>query len=237
MKKMTPLIVAALAVSAGSAFADFEAEYVGIHGLGTVHIDNTASGGSINHDFAAGQLEFAYTNSANDGGQRGNGQFASGSFNTFCIELQNIAPGAHVYDVDSISNGPNPAPGAGGPAYDSADEAEVNAVVAAAIRLGWINADLSRNAGTDVQMAAIQGQIWKVVLDNSVVTGNFVVGTEMAVLAAEVANDPTATVPLLRAMLNADSQDQLYIVPLPTAAFAGLITLGGLGGISRLRRR
>ena len=237
MKKTTLIVAAALAATPLSALADFEAEFVELHGLGTVHIDNTGSGGVVNQDFAAGQLEFAYTNSVTDGGQRGNGQFSGGTFRTFCIELQNVQNGANVYDVDSIQNDPNPSPGAGGPAYDAADEAEVHAVVAAAIRLGWINEDLSANSATDIQLAAIQGQIWKVVLDNSVVTGNFSVGTQMGILETEAASDPTATVGLLRAMLNADSQDQLYIVPLPTAAFAGLITLGGLAGMKRIRRK
>ena len=56
-------------------------------------------------------------------------------------------------------------------------------------------------------------------------------------LEAEIALDPNATMPNLRAMLNADTQDQLYIIPLPTAVFAGLLTLGGMGGYSRMRRR
>jgi len=237
MKKTTVITIAALAASSTFAMADFEADYVDLTGAGTVHIDNTGSGGFVDQDFAAGHLEFAYTNSMADGGERGAGQFASGSFNTFCIELQNVRNGARVYDVANISDGPNPAPGAGGPAYDAADQAEVHAVIAAAIRLGWINGDLSAASATNHQLAGIQGQIWAVVLDNSVVTGNGQVGIEMLALQAEIAMDPTAGVAGLRAMLNADSQDQLFIVPLPTAAFAGLMTLGGLAGFSRIRRR
>lgn len=237
MKKCTVISIAAILASSATALADFEATYLGLTTGGTVHIDNTASGGFVNQDFAAGQLEFAYTNGTNDGGERGAEQFRSGSFKTFCIELQNVRTGDNVYDVNSIDNAPNPSPGAGGPAYDAADEAEVNAVIAAAVRLGWINNDLSANSATNTQLSAIQGQLWKVVLDNSVVTGNFAVGTEMANLQAEIANAPSATVAGLRAMLNADSQDQLFVVPLPTAAFAGLISLGGLAGFSRIRRR
>jgi len=78
--------------------------------------------------------------------------------------------------------------------------------------------------------------IWKVVLDEAVVTGNGSVATEMAALQVEIDMDPSATVSGLVAMLNADSQDQLFIVPLPTAAFAGLMMLGGLAGAKRLRR-
>lgn len=235
MKRNTVITVAALAASAGLAMADFDAAYVGLTGVdNSIHIDNTGTGGFVNQDFNAGHLEFAYSGA----GDRGGDQFAGGSFNTFCIELQQITGGVHTYGVDSIENAPNPAPGAGGPAYDAADESEVHAVVAAAIRLGWITDDLTAGANvSNDRLAAIQGQIWKVVLDDAVVTGNGSVGTEMAALVAEIANDSTARVHRLRAMLNADTQDQLFIVPLPTAAFAGLMTLGGLAGFSRLRRR
>ena len=232
--KKTTIICAAIATLSGSALAGFDAEHTSLTGVsGGVHIDNTGSGGFINFDFDAGHNNFVYTDV---GGQRGGGQFAGGSFSTFCIELQNTLSGSRSYDVTDIHNSPNPSPGNGGPQYDMADEAEVNAVVAAAVRLGWINSDLSAAAASNTQLAAIQGQIWKVVLDEAVVTGNGAVATEMAALQAEIAMDPSATVSGLVAMLNANTQDQLFIVPLPTAAFAGLLTLGGLAGVKRLRR-
>ena len=189
MKTSTVIVAAAIVASSGMAMADFDASYMGRTGSGTIHIDNTGTGGFINQNFNGGHLEFEYTDV---GGQRGSGQFSGGSFSTFCIELQDIQNGPHTYDVDAISNGPNPAPGVGGPAYDSADEAEVHAVVAAAISLGWLNGDLSAGASaTDTRMTAIQGQIWKVLFDEAVVTGNGTVGTEMAALAAEIALNPT----------------------------------------------
>ncbi len=223
-----------LASATGVAVAGFDAEFTGLTGVaGAINIDNTGTGGFINLDFDAGHNNFDYVG----GGDRGAGQFAGGSFSTFCIELQNTLSGTRSYDVTGIQNSPNPSPGNGGPQYDSADEAEVHAVVAAAIRLGWINSDLSAGANaTNDRLAAIQGQIWKVVLDLAVVTGNGTVGSEMAALQSEVDNDPSATVAGLRAMLNADTQDQLFVVPLPTAALAGLLTLGGLAGVKRLRR-
>jgi hypothetical protein len=235
MKATTAMMISGIIAASGIAFADFEATHIGLTGVTDgVHINN---GGFVNQDFDAGHLEFEYTNGVGDGGERGGGQFSGGSFSSFCIELQQISSGPRSYAVDSIRNGPNPASGAGVPAYDAADEAEVNAVVAAAIRLGWINNDLSAASASNTQLAAVQGQIWKMVLDNSVVTGNGAVAIEMAVLQAEIANDPFAVVRNLNAMLNADTQDQLFIVPLPTAAFAGLFTMVGLGGLSRIRRR
>ncbi len=233
MKKT--MIISVMLAAAGAAHAGFDAEYTGMNGVdGGVNINNTGTGGFINLNFDAGHNNFNYTDV---GGDRGAGQFSGGSFSTFCIELQNTLGGSRSYDVTGIQNSPNPSPGNGGPQYDSADEAEVHAVVAAAIRLGWINDDLSAGANaTNTRLAAIQGQIWKVVLDLAVVTGNGSVGTEMAALQSEITNDPSATVAGLRAMLNANSQDQLFVVPLPTAALAGLLTLGGFAGIKRLRR-
>lgn len=228
------IAIAAIVLASGNAIAGFEADWVTLQGLNdSIRIDNTGFGGVLNDTFNAGHFIFEYTDV---GGDRGIGQFAGGTFATFCIELQGIANGSQSYEIDSIRNAPDPSPGLGG-AYDSADEAEVNAVVAAAIRLGWINSDLSLNAASNHQLAAIQGMIWKVVLDEAVVTGeNATVASHMATLQAEIDLDPNATVDHLRAMVSADSQDQLYIVPLPTAAFAGLITLAGIGGYKRIRR-
>jgi hypothetical protein len=232
MKKSTLITIAALAVSSGMASAAFDAKFIGLTGVNNaIHIDN---GGFVDQDFNAGYLTYEYVGP----GQRGSGQYESGQFSGFCIELQSISGGTQTYVVDDIKNAPDPVGGAGEDAYDLADQNEVMAVVAAAIRLGWIQSDLSAGANvTNKRLAAIQGKIWEAVLDGSTVTANAVVLTEWNDLTAEIANDPNATVNNLRAMLNADTQDQLFIVPLPTAALAGLMTLGGLAGFSRIRRR
>ncbi len=225
-------------MSSGFAVAGFDATYLGRTGVdAAIQIDNTGTGGFVNQSFGAGHLGFAYTDV---GGDRGAGQFSGGSFNTFCIELQNILGTEQSYEVDSIENGPNPEIGAGGPAYDAADAAEVNAVVAAAISMGWLNNDLSANSATNAQLAGIQGMIWKMVLDDAVVeaaAGQTDVATAMSDIQNHLDNNTWGSVNGLRAMLNANTQDQLFVVPLPTAALAGLITLGGLAGFSRLRRR
>jgi len=229
------IALAAIVLFSGSAFAGFDVNYLGRHGVNnSIRIDNTGSGGVINQLYGAGHMEFEYTDM---GGDRGIGQFSGGTFKTFCIELQNVRSGSQSYEIDSIQNAPNPSPGAGGDGYDAADEAEVHAVVAAAIRLDWINDDLSLNSATNAQLAAIQGLIWKSVLDNSVVTAEVAsVASAMSALQDEVDMDPAARVYALQAMISADSQDQLFIVPLPSAAFAGLMTLAGIGGYKRLRR-
>ena len=224
----------ALVCASGSALAGFDADFLFLQGVNnSIRIDNTGTGGSINDTFNAGQFMFEYTDV---GGDRGLGQFAGGTFGTFCIELQQVAPGSTTYDIANVRNAPNPQPGLGG-AYDAADEAEVEAVVAAAMRLGWLNSDLSNAGASNAQLAAIQGMIWKAVLDEAVVSAEDAsVATQMTALQDEIDNDPSASVADLRAMVSADSQDQLFIVPLPTAALAGLITLAGIGGVKRLRR-
>lgn len=227
--------VAAVVLASGSALAGFEAEQTDFFGHNlAIHIDNTGTGGVINEAFNAGQWIFEYSDAPGD---RGLGQFSGGTFETFCIELQSIQNGDVNYDIDSITNSPNPSGGAGQGPYDSADAAEVEHVLASAVTLGWINWDLSNNGMTKSQASAIQGMIWKVVFDNAIVTAARAdVGADMALLQAQMDLDPAARLDNVRAMLNADSQDQLFIVPLPTAAFAGLLTLGGLAGVKRLRR-
>jgi hypothetical protein len=227
-------VAAALMVSSG-ALAGFDASFVDIFGRNNaIRIDTTGYGGTLNDTFNAGHFNFVYSDV---GGDRGEGQFESGSFSTFCIELQSVAGNAS-YDIDRVMNAPNPTAGGGQGPYDYADETEVRAVLAAAVSLGWINADLSATGSlTKDRAAAIQGMIWKVVFDNADVTGETAnVAAEMATLEAEFNANPNGSIQNLFAMISADSQDQLFIVPLPTAAFAGLVTLVGIGGIKRLRK-
>ncbi len=251
MKKCTVVAAAVVAASSGLALAQFDAYYDGSQSRlvgGAFDVTWAAAGtyegvahatGDLIGSYSAGTLAYTY-----DGpGERGAGQYSGGTFSGFCIELQSIAGGTRTYDVVEISDAPNPAPGLGGDGYDILDQIEVKAVVAAAINLGWINEDLSATGSvSNIQLAAIQGMIWTVVFDDAVVTANYAnVSAAMQDIQDRidfmVLNGMNQNVAGLRAMLSADSQDQLYVVPLPAAAFAGLLTLGGIGGFSRLRRR
>ncbi|MEM9373690.1 MAG: hypothetical protein AAGA55_08595 [Planctomycetota bacterium] len=165
------------------------------------------------------------------------GQFRNDTFFTFCIELQDTSRDPEGWTIQKVGEAPNPVSSNGGAPYGAADEAEVHSVLAASIRLGLINEDLSQASATRTELAAIQGMIWKVLFDDSTVEGAApAVSAAMAAIEAEMLNDPNARVAGLRAMVNADAQDQLYVVPLPAAALAGLAMLGGLAG-ARLRRR
>lgn len=233
---MKYVAAATLVVASSGALAGFDADFTGLYGrIDGIRVDTTGYGGTLNETFNAGQFLFDYTDV---GGDRGIGQFSGGSFATFCIELQSIASGSASYDIDRVSNAPNPSAGGGQGPYDAADEAEVSAVLAAAVDLGWLNWDLSATGSlTKDQAAAIQGLIWKVVFDNADVTAETAgIAAQMAILEAEYNANPNGSIDHLYAMISADSQDQLFIVPLPTAALAGLMTLAGIGGIKRLRR-
>jgi len=233
------VIAAMLAVAAGAASAGFDAEYTGFDGVNNAFdITFISTGGlEITQSYGAGHMNFNYTDM---GGDRGAGQFSGGSFSSFCIELQNTQNGSRSYDIVDLVGAPNPSPGNGGPAYDVNDANEVHAIMAAAISLGWLESDLSDGAdANNARMAAIQGMLWTALLDEATVAVN---GSKTQVVAAmgelqtAVNANPTGRVAGLRAMVNADAQDQLYVVPLPPAALAGLLTLGGFAGVKRLRK-
>lgn len=197
----------------------------------------------------AGHIGFIYNPNPAPG--TGGGQFASGSFATFCIELDQTAGGA-AYNIVDLSAAPNPPTGGANPnnpnSYGSAIATRIATAAKAGMLAGWIGSDLSLitsgNASTDkARMAAIQAVIWEAIYD----TGSFdrtsgnVVSTSVTMnsmwdqLAAHFAND--GQVAGLRAAVSSNRQDQLYVVPLPPAAFAGLATLVGIAGVSRIRRR
>jgi len=220
----------ALASSAGLATAaDFVAEFDGIDGgaNGAFTIDgSTYNAGHMKHTYSGPIPTVAV------------GQFKNPTFLTFCIELQNTSRDPEPFTIQKIGEAPNPTSSNGGVPYGAADEAEVHSVVAAAVRLGYINADLSLGTAGGAELAAIQGLIWKVLFDGSTFVSNYAaVDTVIAAIEAERLNDPFARVKGLRAMTNPDAQDQLYVVPLPPAALAGLAMLGGIAGVRVMRRR
>ena len=223
-------MAAIVAASSGAALAaDFRAAYTGIDPNATTVSATGFTGG----------IQGGYMNHNHDGASRGSGigQFQNQTFQTFCIELQTVTTGQRDWHVVDIATAPNP----GAPtAYGAAVEARVHAVIAAAIWLGWIGQDLS-GASSD-QATAIQGGVWAAIgaagpIGQFAVDGNSTVDALWATLWNRYNSNQTETVSGLRAMTNRDSQDMLYVVPLPPAAFAGLATLVGIAGVSRLRRR
>lgn len=221
------MCAATLAGCAGLASAlSFQADFTNYTGTTDIQINSNTQPG--------GHMGFVYTGPIPGAAV---GQFENPTFNTFCIEMQSVNPGPSTYDVVKISQAPNPTSGNPDAPYTVGDEDEVHAVVAAAITLGWINNDLSSNGATNAQLAAIQAGIWDVLFDSRTITASGQTATDLGTLMAAVAADPTARVTGLHAMVSALGQDQLYVIPLPPAALAGLATLGLVAGVSRLRRR
>lgn len=196
----------------------------------------------------AGHIGFAYDPNPAPG--TGGGQFASGSFATFCIELDQNAGGA-PYQIVDLADAPNP-PGGVNPnqpnSYGSTIAGRIGVAVKAGVLVGWIGSDLSLissgNATTDRQrMAAIQAAIWEAIYDTGafdntlgqVITTSTGVNDRWTELSAFFNNN--GHIAGLRAIVAPGRQDMLYVVPLPPAAFAGLATLVGLAGVARLRRR
>lgn len=232
------LVSAALSAAAGMASAaDFNARWDSISRTGYVV---TVSGFGSS---AAGYMNHTYNASSP---RPGIGQFENANFSTFCIEIQGVQGGFRDFDIVQIDDAPNP-----GSSYGTARADLVHAAIKAAINLGWINKDLSLNTGTNAQIAAIQAAIWSAVSSTSPGAVSFSDDSSVAgsaditeadnayslLLSTAAGFAPGTRVSGLRAMVNSGSQDMLYVVPLPPAAFAGLATLVGVAGVARLRRR
>lgn len=222
-------MTAVMAMSSGVALAsDFRAEYGGFQSGGFYRVsvagfvDNTRAG-YLGINYEAGSP------------RPGVGQFKNASFKSFCIDLQNNLPGMRDWHIVDIADAPSP-----GTPYGADRSNAVQAIVAAAIRLNWIQGDLT--GANDVRAAALQAGIWAALVDGNIsladVSSNSqVVEDAWEELFDEYSLNTNARVANLRAMVTEGSQDMLYVVPLPPAALAGIATLCGLAGVSRLRRR
>lgn len=234
--KNTICMAALLAATTGlAAAADFSAARTGFTGNGGITVGSLGT-------FSGGHIEFTYGAGGSAAGKAA-GQFvgnAGDKFVTFCIELDQTASQNMLgYTIVNLASAPNPATGSSNPnapaAYGNAIAARVNEVVAAAVAQGWINADLSLGSADANRLAGIQAAIWDAIYGPSVVTANATITGHMNTLLANYGSGDR--VKGLRAMVSDRSQDMLYVVPLPPAAFAGLATLVGVAGVARLRRR
>lgn len=239
MMKNIVCSAALLAATSGALAADFNAQRTGFTGVGGITVTtNLGTSG-----YSGGHIQFTYGVGGSPAGKAA-GQFvgpAGSTFNTFCIELdQGASTAMKAYDIVDLGSAPSPTGGANPNQPNSYGPIIANAikkVVAAAIGENWIHEDLSVENATTAQLAAIQGEIWKAVYGNASYS-NGGVNTAATYLAGVVtAGTYGNTVKGLRAMVSSSSQDQLYVVPLPPAAFAGLATLVGIAGVSRIRRR
>ena len=177
---------------------------------------------------------------------------------SFCIELGQVTSGSwRTFEVTSILNAPNPETNSpGGSGYGETVQRRIHSVVRAAIDAGIIDARLQPVSGTTQQeMAAVQLGIWEAIWEQSgtlslaggtstASTTNSAVNSALSgilssannFMALEASEFGTFKVAGLVALASSNAQDQLAIVPLPPAAFAGLGLLGVAGVARRLRK-
>lgn len=261
-KKIASMAIIAIAGSVASAdsIGSFEMKYNGggmlRSGLNYQAIEST-SGGNVTHaSSVAGELKHQTRNRT--GAATSLPQYLS----SFCIELgQFTQSGYNDFEVVSIIEAPNPeSNGPGDNAYGADVQRRIHAVVRSAIDAGYIDARLQPASGTtSAEMAAVQLGIWEAIWEtssdfdlsngNSTLQGhNFgatnALNTALASLslsatnyiALEASDFGVFKVNGLVALTSANAQDQLAIVPLPPAAFAGLGLLGAAGVVRRLRK-
>lgn len=219
-------IVAALAgVGTIASAASIDLNYTGI--VGGSSASHARVGSST---YLAGHMSHTITSGAR----------AGQSFNTFCIEVEEYASsGSATYQIVRLENAPNP-----GALYGQSKADAVSAIVANAFAMGWIDANLQSTNTSDSQylakMGAIQAAIWEALghdfQENSSSTSADM-RTQYNALMSVATFNGSLRMQNLRAVVAEGQQDQLYIIPLPNAAFAGLGMFGLIAGVRVARRR
>lgn len=219
------LIMLVLAAGSGLAMAGtIDAKYVHVAGnSGAAHL---RVGGTT---YFAGHMVHEYT-----GGARSGLRFA-----TFCIDLGESAVNSPKgYQLVDLAEAPMP-----GTPYGQVIADRINAVVANAVALGWIDSRLQADSGQAnylARMGAIQAAIWEAVggdvrLNASQTSASL--RAQHAILMNAQTFDSEARIGGLRAMVAPGAQDMLYVVPLPPEAFAGAGLLAAAFGMRAVRRR
>ncbi|MGV6813726.1 MAG: hypothetical protein ACWA5W_01810 [Phycisphaerales bacterium] len=213
------------AASASMAMADtVDVRYTGVAGgWNASHLrveGGTYYAGHMNHEFTSGDR-------------------AGETFSTFCIDFAEHAnTSGATYQIVDIADAPMP-----GTPYGQTIANRINAVVANAAALGWIDnrlqADVNQT-GYLAKMGAIQAAIWEafgsdIDVDDSRTYSSL--ANYYNILMDDNTFDDSARLSGLRAIVAQGQQDMLYVVPLPPAAFAGLGMLGGIAGVRTIRRR
>lgn len=173
-----------------------------------------------------------------------NHQFTSGSnagdrFSSFCIDFSERAnTSGATYQIVDIADAPMP-----GTPYGQVIAGKINAVVANAAALGWIDNRLQADTEQSdylAKMGAIQAAVWEA-FGSDVKIGSSRTSNALEnyynILMDDNSFDSSLRLNGLKAIVAEGQQDMLYVVPLPPAAFAGLGMLGGIAGIRTIRRR
>lgn len=217
------LAAAATCVSVASADSVF-LDYTGVEGGIGVQL------GGAGPNYSAGHMKHTIYSSTD---------YMSpvlGSFNTFCIELENASTGEiSEYQIVNLTDAPEPDDDGN---YTTAQADAVIDAVTKAVQLGWIDNSLQTLNGTSEQITAIQAAIWEA-LGFGTASSSTGVMQGLSDLSTESLNSTTRNMMAgrLRAAVASGEQDMLYVVPLPPAAFAGLGLMGCLVGVRAIRRR
>lgn len=223
--KTSIAMFAVCAVAAGSVLADtVDLRYTGIAG-GTGATTLRVEGGT----YYAGHMNHVFTS----GDRQGE------SFSTFCIDFAEHAnTSGATYEIVDIADAPMP-----GTPYGQVIADRINAVVANAVALGWIDSKLQGDTNqTDYlgKMGAIQAAIWEA-FGSDISVGNHRTSNSLenyySILMDDETFDSSLRINGLKAVVAEGQQDMLYVVPLPPAAFAGLGMLGTIAGVRTIRRR
>ena len=224
MNKSIAIAIVCATVS-GAAMADtVDVRYTGIAGgWSASHLQ--VEGGT----YYAGQMMHEFTS----------GDRAGETFGTFCIDFQEHAnTSGATYQVVDIADAPMP-----GVPYGREIANKINAVVANAAALGWIDNNLQADQSqTDylAKMGAIQAAVWEA-FGSDIEVNHYRTYNSLAtyynILTDDNTFDSSLRIHGLRAIVAEGQQDMLYVVPLPPAAFASLGLLGGIAGVRTVRRR
>jgi hypothetical protein len=223
--KNTFAIAVICAVTSGSALADsVEVRYTGVAG-DSIAMHLRVAGGT----YFAGHMNHVFTS----------GDRAGETFASFCIDFaESASTSGATYEIVDIADAPMP-----GTPYGQVIADRINAVVANAAALGWIDNQLQADTNqTDylAKMGAIQAAVWEAF------GSDINVGSDRTTNALEsyysiLMDDQTFDSELrlhgLKAIVASGQQDMLYVVPLPPAAFTGLGMLGTIAGVRTIRRR
>ncbi len=221
-------MIAVCALAATAAVADtIDAQYIEV--AGGSNASHLRVGGGT---YYAGHMVHEYTSGPRQGER----------FSTFCIDFSEYANTDNAtYDIIDVASAP--VVDGGATPYGQATADRINAVVANAAALGWIDGRLQADTQqTDyiAKMGAIQAAIWEafgspVHLNSSRTHDDL--ADYYAILTDPQTYDEQARLQGLRAMVAPNQQDMLYVVPLPPAAFAGAGLLMGIAGVRTVRRR
>jgi hypothetical protein len=197
-----------------------------------VHVSGGSSASHLqvgSQTFYAGHMVHEFTSGARSGER----------FNSFCIDLAEYAStSGATYQIVDLKDAPAP-----GVPYGQAVADQINAVVANAVSLGWLDEKLqadSSQSGHLAKMGAVQAAIWKA-LGGDVKVSSSKTSESLAYYYNQLMDEDTfnenARISGLKAMVAQGQQDMLYVVPLPPAALAGAGLLLGAAGVRAVRRR